>query len=232
MNDFAPGTRGHRRPAAVVFDVNETLSDMSVLAGRFEEMGAPAHLARTWFAQLLRDGFALTAAASSRPFSVIGAESLRLLLHGVPLDRSSADAVAHVMGGFDALTVHADVDSGTLALADLGIRLITFSNGSADVAAALLDRAGIRQRFELLLSVEDTDLWKPAAGAYTYAVQRCGVTPDEAMLVAVHPWDIDGAGRAGLATAWINRDDSPYPAYFRPADVEARSITHLAALLG
>ena len=31
------------------------------------------------------------------------------------------------------------------------------------------------------------------------------------MLVAVHPWDIDGASRAGLVTAWLNRSGGPYP---------------------
>ncbi len=38
---------GHRRPAVLVFDVNETLSDMSPMVGRFEDVGAPAHLAKT-----------------------------------------------------------------------------------------------------------------------------------------------------------------------------------------
>jgi len=46
----------------VVFDVNETLSDMAPLAQRFADIGAPPALARLWFAALLRDGFARTAA--------------------------------------------------------------------------------------------------------------------------------------------------------------------------
>jgi len=53
---------GPRRPSVLLFDVNEMLSDMSPMAGRFEEVGAPGHLAKTWFAGLLRDGFALTVA--------------------------------------------------------------------------------------------------------------------------------------------------------------------------
>jgi 2-haloacid dehalogenase len=44
----------------MVFDVNETLSDMSPMAQRFSDVGAAAHQAATWFATLLRDGFALT----------------------------------------------------------------------------------------------------------------------------------------------------------------------------
>jgi len=50
----------------------------------------------------------------------------------------------------------------------------------------------------------------------------------DAMLVAVHPWDIDGAARAGLATAWINRAGDPYPEYFRAPDLRPRSLAELA----
>ena len=63
---------------------------------------------------------------------------------------------------------------------------------------------------------------------YAYALEQCDVDPMAAMLVAVHPWDIDGAARAGLATAWINRTGGPYPGYFRGADIEVGSLTELA----
>jgi 2-haloacid dehalogenase len=51
------------------------------------------------------------------------------------------------------------------------------------------------------------------------------------MLVAVHPWDIDGATRAGLATARINRGGSHYPDYFKAPDLTVGSLTALAAAL-
>ena len=51
------------------------------------------------------------------------------------------------------------------------------------------------------------------------------------MLVAVHPWDIDGAARAGLSTAWIDRTAGPYPAYFRTPDLAPPSLVELAEQL-
>lgn len=51
------------------------------------------------------------------------------------------------------------------------------------------------------------------------------------MLVAVHPWDIDGASRAGLATAWINRDQGRYPSYYAAPALEVRSLAELAEQL-
>ena len=220
-----------RRPLLLIFDVNETLSDMSPMGERFEDVGAPAHLAAAWFAGLLRDGFALTAVDSSDSFACIAAESLLVDLHGLPLNRGAAEAVSYIMDGFAELPVHGDVPNGIRALGGLGIRMVTLSNGSASVAEALLERAGIRAYFERLLTVEDAGRWKPAPEAYAYALHQGGVDARDAMLVAVHPWDIDGASRAGLASAWVNRDGRPYPAYFRGPDIRAASSSDLAEQL-
>jgi 2-haloacid dehalogenase len=225
----SPG--GPRRPTLLVFDVNETLSDMSPMGQRFEDVGAPAHLAKTWFAGLLRDGFALTAVNANEPFARLAAETLRTGLHGLSLNRGTEEAVEHVMGGFAGLGVHADVPDGIRALSSLGIRLVTLSNGAASVADELFDRAGIRDHFEALLSVEQAGTWKPAAGAYAYALEQCGVDPMDAMLVAVHPWDIHGAARAGLATAWIDRTIGHYPEYFTVPDLAPQSLVELAGQL-
>lgn len=135
------------------------------------------------------------------------------------------------MAGFTALEVHPDVPDGVRALGDLGIRLVTLSNGAASVAEALLEGAGVRQHFEKLLSVEDAGIWKPARGAYAYAMEQCGIEPVDAMLVAVHPWDIDGAARAGLRTAYVNRSGTPYPDYFEQPELRPGSLTELAELL-
>jgi 2-haloacid dehalogenase len=226
-----PSEGGLSRPDLLVFDVNETLSDMAVLADRFVEVGASGLLVRTWFAGLLRDGFALNVAGAVTPFAEIAVGSLVSLLGQHDLDRSPEDAAKHVMEGFAALPVHEDVAPGLAALDELGIRMVTLSNGSSDVADALLTRSGLRDRFERLLSVEDADAWKPARSAYAYALSCCDVEASAAMLVAVHPWDVDGANRAGLASAWLNRIGSHYPHHFTAPAVEASSLIRLADLL-
>lgn len=221
----------HLTPHVIVFDVNETLSDMAPMAGRFADLGAPEHLAATWFASVLRDGFALTASGATAHFADLGAAVLATLLNGVPLNRSLDDATQHVLSGFTELSVHPDVTAGIRALAANGHRLVTLSNGAASVAEALLERAGIAEAFEQLLSVEDAGVWKPAAGAYRYAAEQMDVHPTQMMLVAVHPWDVDGAHRAGLRSAWVSRDGGPYPSPFTPPDVTVDSLTQLSGRL-
>jgi 2-haloacid dehalogenase len=220
-----------RAPRVVVFDVNETLSDMSPLASRFRDVGAPELTERVWFASLLRDAFALTAAGGNARFATLASAGLRSIFTGLSLTRDLDAAVEHVMSGFTALDVHRDVPDGVRALKESGRRLVTLSNGSAGVAHRLLTGAGIREEFEQLLSVEDAGVWKPALGSYAYAARTCGVDPVEMMLVAVHPWDIDGAARAGMETAWINRDGLPYPEYFTAPTHTITALTELPGRL-
>jgi 2-haloacid dehalogenase len=216
----------------VVFDVNETLSDMSVMAQRFADIGAEPGLARTWFASLLRDGFALTAAGTTESFAALSRECLVGLLAGVDVDRDLDAAVEHVLEGFRSLQVHPDVPGGVEGLTKAGLRLVTLTNGASSVSEGLLARAGLLDRFEALLSVEDAGVWKPAAGAYEYAARECGADIDAMLLVAVHPWDIDGAARAGMQTAWVNRSGGRYPATFTAPDHTVRGIEDLAGQLG
>ncbi|TFD93372.1 haloacid dehalogenase type II [Cryobacterium lactosi] len=218
-------------PTVIVFDVNETLSDMSAMKARFVQVGAPAHLASAWFATLLRDGFALAAAGGTASFSVIGSELLRQVLRDVPLMREPDEAVEHIMAGFGLLELHSDVPEGVRALTGTGMRLVTLSNGSAEVARSLLASAELDGHFEALLSVEDAGAWKPMRAAYDYAAAACGVRPAELLLVAVHPWDIHGAAEAGLATAWLNRGGDTYPSYFTAPDYTVTRLAELATLL-
>jgi 2-haloacid dehalogenase len=204
------------RPSVIVFDVNETLSDMGPMAQRFADVGAPEHLARTWFAMVLRDGFGLAAAGAQRPFAEIAAGVLKTLFTGPGLDRDRDAAVQHVLEGFSRLDTHPDVPDGVRALREAGARLVTLSNGSTQVADQLFTRAGIRDCFDLLLSVEQAGAWKPARAAYRYAAETCGTELADMALVAVHPWDIDGAARAGMTTVWIDRDGGPYPDHLTP----------------
>jgi 2-haloacid dehalogenase len=219
------------KPSIIVFDVNETLSDMSPMSQRFVEVGAPAYLAKLWFATLLRDGFALTAAGDNGNFASIGTEALHGLFTGIELNRDTERAVEHVMAGLSDLGLHPDVTSGIQALDAAGYRLATLTNGSTRVAEKLFTKAGIREHFDLLLSVEEASAWKPGRASYEYAASACGTTPEQMLLAAVHPWDIHGASRAGLATAWINRTGGAYPDYFQAPGHTVSTLAELVPAL-
>src|SRR5690348_2250648 len=74
-----PVTRD-RLPDVLVFDVNETLTDMSPLAGRLADVGLPGQVLPAWFAGVLRDGVALTLAGGRATFADVAGDVLRTLL--------------------------------------------------------------------------------------------------------------------------------------------------------
>ena len=67
--------------------------------------------------------------------------------------------------------------------------------------------------------------------AYDYAARVCETDPAEMLLVAAHPWDIHGASRAGLRTAWLNRTGTPYPDYFDAPDHIVETLAELVPTL-
>jgi 2-haloacid dehalogenase len=219
-------------PPLVLFDVNETLSDLQPLRARFEEVGAPGDLLEVWFASTLRDGFALTAAAGYADFRTVAVGVLRGRLGQVETpQRDAGQAAEYVVDGFGELGVHPDVEEGVRKLADAGVRMATLTNGAAEVAEKLLERAGLADLVERCLSVDEVQRWKPAPEPYRYAARELGVPAEQCALIAVHPWDIDGAKRAGLQGAWLNRRNDAYPEFFEAADATAETLGALADAL-
>lgn len=218
------------RPEVLVLDVNETLSDLEPLRNTFEQVGLPGHLLDAWFAATLRDGFALTAAGTYPVFRDVAADALTALLagHGID-DTDDAEAVVRrVLTGFTELSAHPDVAPGLRRIHNAGIRLVTFTNGAAAISESMLDRASILALLEHRLSVDVPKKWKPHPDAYRYAAGACGVEPSRMALVAVHPWDIDGAKRAGLTGIWVDRRKTPYPKSFLPPDLQVADFQALA----
>lgn len=214
-------------PKVVIFDVNETLSDLERLGDRFEEVGAPRHLLATWFAATLRDGVALAAAGGYADFREVARGALLPLLGQLAV----GDAVDRVLDGIAELPLHADVAPGIRRLREDGLRVATLTNGSAATTSALLGRAGLEGLVERNISVSEVGRWKPAPEPYLFACRELGVPPGEAVLVAVHPWDVDGAQRAGLRGAWLNRTGSPYPDTLMAPDASAADLPELAGVL-
>ncbi|MBG6218923.1 2-haloacid dehalogenase [Arthrobacter sp. CAN_A6] len=218
------------RPSVIVFDVNETLSDMGPLADAFTRAGVPASLARLWFTEVLRDGFALTSAGDNPAFADLATDSLHRLLTQTSGPGDYQEQVDSIMAVFTNLSLHPDAGPGISALSRI-TQLITLSNGATSVAESLLSRGGVQDKFSRFLSVQDAPRWKPAREAYDYAARETGQTVDQLLLVAVHPWDIHGANTAGLKTAWINRTGASYPSYFTAPDIEAEDLVTLAGKL-
>ena len=213
-----------RRPMVVIFDVIETLVSLASVEARLSEVGFGGEALRLWFPALLRDGFALAASGTHKPFPAVAERSLRVVARqaGVDLD---VDAVRHVLDGFTELAPHPDAEPALQRLRSEGVRVMTLSNGGADTTRSLLERAGLLEMIELTVSVDQAGFWKPRPEPYLLACRTARVDPGAAALVAVHAWDVHGAARAGLLTGWCARLEGTFdPGVFDPPTVRGDTL--------
>lgn len=214
------------RIAGVVFDVNETLFSLDPVARRLERAGLSASVLEVWFARVLRDGFAHAAAGSFVPFPDVAADHLRRLARHQGVDRVDR-VVGEVLDAFDEVVAHGDVAPAFDRARTAGVPIATLTNGTRSVTERFLDREGLAGHVTAVLDVSQAGVWKPAPAPYRLAADRLGAPPGEVAMVAVHPWDVHGARRAGLVGGWTNRDGGPYPASFSAPDVRGETLTEV-----
>ena len=219
-------------PAAVVFDIFGTLFSLEPLGERLERAGLPRSSLDLLFARTLRDAFALEVAGDFHRFREVMAGSMQVLM-AASGRQSEVETIGRALDAFTELPPFPDVRPAFELLRERGIRVATLGNGSAATVRNLLERAGLGQLVEAVLSIEDAKHWKPHAAAYQYAERKLGLEPDRLALVAAHAWDVQGAKRAGWRAAWVSRLEK----YFHPAmaacDVVGGTVEEaVRALLG
>ena len=222
---------------ALVFDVFGTLVDWrSGIAAAFRDSGVaedPEQLADGWRERYAPILFEVN--EGRRPwgdFDELHLATLDDLLaqHGIELP---IEERRRLVGAWHALDPWPDVREGLEALR--GRRTTaTLSNGHLALLVDLARHGDLR--FDCVLSAELARVYKPGLEAYGLAPSLLRLEPAEVMLVAAHPWDLWGARRAGLRTAFVDR-----PLEYGPgsearedpeADVSVGDLLELAQALG
>lgn len=91
--------------------------------------------------------------------------------------------------------------------------------------------------WDAVLSCEGLGVYKLLPEAYLRAARRLQLAPEECLMVACHPFDLDAAAKVGFRTALIRRPnewgsntaDRPELPKSGTFDVEAGSFAELAA---
>ena len=188
----------------LVFDVNETLLDLSAFDPLFARHFGDAGVRREWFSQVLLLAFANTISGAYVDFGAVAKAALDVVQtrHQRPL---SDEARAQILGTIRQLSPHPDVDAGLRQLRDAGLRLVTLTNSTAQTVEAQLTHAGLRHYFERVFSADAVRRLKPAPEPYRMVAHELGVGTDSLLLVAAHAWDVGGAISAGCEAAFIAR---------------------------
>lgn len=188
----------------LVFDVNETLLDITTLEPLFGRVfGDPAVL-REWFAQLVLYSQTLTLSGLYTPFGALGVGALRMVAdtHDRIVSDGDVDELKERIGSMPA---HPDVAPGLTRLRNAGFRLVTLTNSPPTSSPTPLEKAGLNDFFERTFSVEAVGRFKPAPETYRHVAAELGVETSGLCLVACHLWDTIGAQAAGCRGAFVTR---------------------------
>lgn len=215
----------------LIFDVNETLLDIEVLAPQFTALFGQAAVLRQWFAELVLYSEALTLNGLYRPFGEIGAEVLRMLAAARGRDIAPQE-LRRLSAAMASLPAHPEVADALQGLKRAQFQLAAFTNNPRATAEAQLDGAGLGELFEQVFSVDDgARCYKPAPQAYRAVQSALSKAPGQLMMIACHPWDCLGAASLGWQTALIRRPlTAPVELGPRP-DYIAADLSELAGRL-
>ena len=218
-----------KRPKVVAFDMMGTVFSLEPLRPAIIALGLPSAGLEGWFAAGLRDAFALSSAGDFKPFTTVLAGALDQVLAEQRLSPSAA-ARARLMEGMKHLPARPDAREAFEIIARAGLEVMALSNGAGATTRSLLKAAGLDGLVDRVVSVDDVKLFKPRREVYDHAVRVARVRASRLALVAVHPWDINGAKAAGLTTAYVTAE-RPFPSAMRPPDVRAPTLATAARAL-
>jgi 2-haloacid dehalogenase len=203
-----------------VFDIIGTCFSLEKPQRALSRLGAPELALELWFTQTLRDSFAFSHAGGYVPLKDVLRAELARTARQLGLQASDED-LRGVLGTFAELDPRPDLADAVQVLADGGWRLLALTNGSSESIRALLERAGVVARFGGLLSCDSISITKPNRAVYELALEESG---GETWMVAAHAWDIAGASRAGLRTAFISSAEGSYLDVYPKPDLVAGSL--------
>ncbi len=200
----------------VVFDLNGTLTDVRALAAPWGH-AAPDRLGPEALDEAATMGMADTLGGVFRPFpellrAALGRRAqLAGLDAGAPLDLAMRRAAA--------LPAHPEAAAALDHLRAAGFRVAVLTNSASEAGRRTLEAAGLLERVDRVDGADAARAYKPDPRLYALAEAEPG-----AWFVAAHWWDVTGAARAGLRTAWISRDDRVLPATAPAPDVVAADL--------
>lgn len=212
---------------AAVFDIIGTSFSLDKPRRALSALGAPEHALELWFGQTLRDSFALSHAGGYAPLKEVLAAELPRTLGLLGIEAGDAN-LKSVLSTFTELDPRPDLVETVELLHGAGWRLLALTMGAEEATRGLLDRAGIASRFAACLSVDSIQVTKPNPAAYQLARTEQAA---ETWMLAAHAWDIAGAARAGLRTAFITSVEGAYLRVYPEPDIVAGSLLEAAKAL-
>jgi 2-haloacid dehalogenase len=216
------------RPVWVLFDLNGTLVDPSVMAQPLGDSGPDEELVQAALDDAIAQAMVATLTGTLPPFRELIAAALRRRLRLRGRDESAAETALELMGSMPAFI---EAPAALEILRGEGIRLGVLSQSAAADADAALRFAGLRDRLDLVMSAQEAGAYKPDPRPYRMVLEHTGADAGELCFVATHWWDVAGAKRVGMRTGWVARRERALLDSVPAPDFTGRDLAEVASAI-
>jgi 2-haloacid dehalogenase len=208
----------------VLFDLNGTLLDAGAMTAGWP--GASRGTGLRALDDAVAQAMADTIDGTFRPFAEYVHAALRRLaaVAGLP-DELVEQAVTMAR----ALPPFEDAAPALRTLRDAGLAPSVLTNSAAQAARDALEAAELLSLVDTVTGADAVGAYKPDRRVYEAGLATIGARAADTWMVAGHWWDVAGARRAGLRTAWIGRDEGALLTTVPTPDVLATDLADAAA---
>lgn len=217
---------------AVVFDAYGTLLDIRTVdeqlrqffgekAGRIAPLWRQKQLEYTWLRTLMN---------RYAPFEKVTQDALHYACRVAGVDIREAQ-LQSLMQAYDRLLVYEEVKKALQRL-KADYRLAVLSNANPEMLNNALSHNQITDLMEAVISVDETQQFKPRPAVYQLAEEKLGLPPQELLFISSNTWDVAGAKSFGLQVAWANRFDGYVEELGLEPDLVIQDLVGLCEKLG
>ena len=206
-----------------LFDLNGTLLDP---VGIGDPLGLSPAESMLALDETIMLAMAETLSAGDRAFGELLESVLR---RRAELTGADDSALEQAMRRAARMPPYPDAAAAIERLRDGGLHVGVLTNTPTPNAEAALAAADLREALELVIGSDETGAFKPHPQVYRRGVERTGSPADEVWMVASHGWDLLGASRVGLRTAWVRRKERVAFPTNPPPDATGAGLRELAA---
>lgn len=191
-----------------LFDVASAARQLSEQPGQEEFARHAAKLSNDWRLKQLQYTWLRAITGAHTDFWQVTQDGLDFALEASGLD-GDAKLRETLLALYWELQAYPEVPAMLKRLQEQGKNVAILSNGSPAMLEAAVDRAGLNNLLDEVLSVESVGVFKPHRSVYELVGKTFGCSPKQVLFVSSNGWDAAGAAGFGFQTVWVNRAGDP-----------------------
>lgn len=216
---------------ACVFDAYGTLFDFASAVARSPEVPEDKRVALTalWREKQLQYTWLRSLQGRYADFHQVTKDALDFALESQEL--GAPDLSQRLMALFLELKPFPEVPEVLRELRRRGFRTAILSNGTPAMLETLIQRAGLGDAFDAVLSADTVGVFKTHPNVYQLALDALGLPAAAIAFQSSNGWDAYGASDFGMRVVWCNRYGQRRERLPGGPDFEVRTLAELPALL-